>query len=91
MTNVDAIIRLIASPTGHEVSFPGIRVCRLDSTNEAGQYVVAVEVGEDGDEQERYFKNPVQAAIFFELQRQRLELGFEFETGCREEAIGAKV
>ncbi len=90
MTNTEIICRLISSRTGYEVSFPGIRVCRLDSTNEAGQYVVAVEVGPaDDNEEERYFHSPMDAAIFFETQRKRLELGYEFETGSRREKVHA--
>ncbi len=85
MSNEDLIADLIAAEPGYRVVALGERlsVFELDCNNGGKQFTVSLD-DEDGNEiDERSFASPAQAAAFFETQRKRMKMGFEFEKGLK--------
>jgi hypothetical protein len=80
MTNEEAIAQLVSSEAGYSVNALGeeLSIYYLDSSNNGKQF--AVNWKEGGKEFEECFVTPILAAQFFESQRKRLKMGFEFET-----------
>ena len=78
-----ALERLISSKAGYCVTAVGERlaVYRLDSSNEGGQYAVALDDEDEDNLEERYFKTAAEAATFFETHRRRFRMGYDFEGG----------
>jgi hypothetical protein len=76
-----AIEKLISSRSGHMVCIDGLSVFRLDKPNDDGQYTVSLENDEGELIDEKFFKTPMLAAMFFEAQRSHLRLGMQFEKG----------
>jgi hypothetical protein len=76
-----ALSRLIASQAGYCVTALGDRLAiyQLDSDSPDGQYAVALDDHDGNELEERHFKSPDEAAVFFETHRKRMRMGFEFE------------
>lgn len=77
----ELIAFLVAAEPGYHVVALGERlsVFQLCCNNDGKQFVVSLD-DEDGKEiDERNFATATEAASFFETQRKRIKMGFEFE------------
>ena len=79
----ELIAVLVSSESGYRLVALGDRlsIFKLDNSNGGRQFAVALD-DEDGNElDERSFARAIEAAVFFETQRKRMRMGFEFEGG----------
>lgn len=80
ITNQEAIAHLISSEAGHSIEIFGLSICRLENGTYSVSFedVLTTHVCE-AKSFEKTFKEPLEAATFFEHERKDRKLGFEFE------------